>query len=90
MLNKKADFELFIDVYRCRLEGFLPLPQIVKRNEVWVVADEHNPYMADEMPPMPMPAPERAETPKPTKQVLWERKLLDFTMRNTLLNAKMK
>ncbi len=89
MLNKKTDFELFIDVYRCRLEGFLPLPQIVKRNEVWVVADEHNPYMADEMPPMPMPAPERAETPKPTKQVLWERKLLDFTMRNTLLNVKM-
>ena len=88
-LNKKSDFELFIDVYRCRLEGFLPLPQIVKRNEVWVVSDEPDPYTSDGMPPMPLAVPERADMPKPTKQLLWERKLLDFTMRNTLLNVKM-
>ena len=88
-LNEQEDFLLFIDVYRCRLEGFRPLPQVVKREDVWVLADEANPYadsepvlLADEM-------PEEKEVVKSSKQLLWERKLLDFTMRNTLLNVKM-
>jgi hypothetical protein len=28
-LNSKEMFQMFIDVYRCRLEGFIPLPQII-------------------------------------------------------------
>lgn len=90
LLNSKELFRLFIDIYRCRLEGFHPLPQLVKRENVWMVAEE------DETPPMDKGAMgaapsrrERTESQKLTKQLLWERKLLDFTMKNSLLNVKM-
>ena len=93
-LNKKSDFELFIDVYRCRLEGFLPLPQIVKCNEVWVVAQdeierwrEGNGYPHSEEDNRISTL--NALSERSARQLLWERKLLDFTMRNTLLNVKM-
>ena len=93
-LNKKSDFELFIDVYRCRLEGILPLPQIVKRDDMWVVSqDDNERWIEDETHRLPEENRQISSpsTPaeRPTKQLLWERKLLDFTMRNTLLNVKM-
>lgn len=87
-LNAKDPFQMFLDVYRCRLEGFLPLPQLVKHDDQWVLASEENPYMGMELPSVEDMNPKK-EAVKPTKQLLWERKLLDFTMRNTLLNVKM-
>ena len=93
-LNKKSDFELFIDVYRCRLEGFLPLPQIVKRDKMWVVAQEEDEKWREGNELSHSDGNSRPSTPntpseRSAKQLLWERKLLDFTMRNTLLNVKM-
>ena len=89
-LNAKELFQMFLDVYRCRLEGFRPLPQIVKRDNEWVVSEENeNPDIhTDASSPLPKDT-DRQDSSKPTKQILWERKLLDFTMRNTLLNVKM-
>ncbi|MBO7267668.1 MAG: DUF4011 domain-containing protein [Bacteroidaceae bacterium] len=88
-LNRKHNLNLFIDVYRCRLEGYLPLPQIVKRDDMWVLSENAESNTNDGMPPMPLTQQERTDTAKPTKQLLWERKLLDFTKRNTLLNVNM-
>ena len=90
LLNGKEAFQLFVDIYRCRLEGFHPLPQIVKRENVWVVAEENKSHYAnkEDLGSAPTYA-ERAESYKPTKQLIWERKLLDFTMRNNLLSVKM-
>ena len=88
-LNDKKNFELFIDVYRCRLEGFRPLPQIVKRDEKWVLSEEESPYAREDSNQIVSQDQEKQEISKLPKQVLWERKLLDFTMRNTLLNVKM-
>ncbi|MGN0187360.1 MAG: DUF4011 domain-containing protein [Paludibacteraceae bacterium] len=89
-LQSQAGFQLFIDVYRCRLEGFRPLPQVVKRDSLWEISNET---------PVPTPtniphtdtndAAVNNETRKWPKKLLWERKLLDFTMRNTLLHIKM-
>lgn len=88
-LNRKSNFCLFVDVYRCRLEGYLPLPQIVKRDNMWVLSEDAESNPVNDSPLMPLADKERTDTTKPTKQLLWERKLLDFTMRNTLLNVKM-
>ena len=87
-LNGKGLFQMFLDVYRCRLEGFHPLPQLVKQDDQWVLAEEENPYAEREVPSVEDVHMEK-DTTKPSKQLLWERKLLDFTMRNTLLNVKM-
>ena len=87
-LNGQGLFQMFLDVYRCRLEGFHPLPQLVKQDNQWVLAEEENPYAEREVPSVEDEHMEK-DTTKPFKQLLWERKLLDFTMRNTLLNVKM-
>lgn len=39
-LNGNGIFHMFLDVYRCRLEGFLPLPQLVKHDDRWVLSEE--------------------------------------------------
>ena len=89
-LNVKENFQMFLDVYRCRLEGFRPLPQIVKQDDKWVLAEEEeSPYMGNGVTSIEDQNQDTHDQSKPTKQLLWERKLLDFTMRNTLLNVKM-
>ena len=89
-LNSKEMFQMFIDVYRCRLEGFRPLPQIVKQNDKWVLAeDNENPYIGKQLISEIGEDMNKTDVAKPSKQLLWERKLLDFTMKNTLLNVRM-
>lgn len=89
-LNSKEIFQMFIDVYRCRLEGFIPLPQIIKQNDKWVLAEEEeNPFIAKHLNTVTEESQDKQDATKPTKQLLWERKLLDFTMKNTLLNVRM-
>ncbi len=88
-LNIKENFQMFLDVYRCRLEGFRPLPQLVKRNEKWVLAEESPSHSATVSLQSENEETEKQFATKASKQLLWERKLLDFTMRNTLLNIKM-
>ena len=89
-LNAKENFLMFMDVYRCRLEGFRPLPQIVKQDDQWVLAEEdENPYIGKGIASVEEQKQEKQDFVKSSKQLLWERKLLDFTMRNTLLNVRM-
>lgn len=88
-LHASGNFQFFLDVYRCRLEGFRPLPQLVKHDERWVVSEEEVSPSVIPLPPATGDYPECADHSKPSRQLLWERKLLDFTMRNALLNVKM-
>ena len=88
-LNAKETFQMFMDVYRCRLEGFRPLPQLVKRDDKWVLEEDVRPYTEMESPMACNEEADKQNPAKASKQLLWERKLLDFTMRNTLLNVKM-
>lgn len=89
-LNIKENFQMFMDVYRCRLEGFRPLPQLVKRDDKWVLSEDTSPYTEMESPLTGSVDTDKQNPIKASKQLLWERKLLDFTMRNTLLNVKME
>lgn len=89
LLNIKENFLLFIDVYRCRMEGFRPLPQLVRNNETWALAEEATGDLGKEPHALADRIPEQQSGYRNSKQLLWERKLLDFTMRNTLLNVKM-
>ena len=86
-LNAKETFQMFMDVYRCRLEGFRPLPQLVKRDDKWVLEEDVRPYTEMESPMTCNEEADKQNPAKTSKQLLWERKLLDFTMRNTLLNV---
>jgi len=88
-LNVKEVFQMFMDVYRCRLEGFRPLPQLVKRDDEWVLAEDASPYADMKTSQVEAEETDRHYPTKASRQILWERKLLDFTMRNTLLNVKM-
>ncbi len=87
-------FNMFIDIHRCRLERYLPLPQRINNNGKWeVVANEgidhgdcvvdvkeHDRYDLSKL---------RESTKELTKFDIWERKLLDFSLRNSLLNMHM-
>lgn len=89
-LAKEDDFRMAIDVERCRGGNIRPLPARVLENGTYTIVSYDT-------------APEDAEAPKElsnvgrgatvtentmTKQKLWERKLLDLSLRNTLLNFR--
>lgn len=93
-LANHSIFEMFIDVRRCRLERFLPLPTRIQENGVWMVEQdgvmhdsceldikEHDRYDLSNL---------RNSKHTPTKFDIWERKLLDFTLRNSLLNLNLR
>ncbi len=90
LLAKEDDFRMAIDVERCRGGNIRPLPARVLENGTYTIVSYDT-------------APKEAEAPKElsiagrgavvtentmTKQKLWERKLLDLSLRNTLLNFR--
>lgn len=88
-LGEAESFVAAIDVQRCRLEGVRPLPQrnadgslavvegIDHSNATTGVAEQHR--YGDLLP---------QGTTTLTKQQLWERKLLDISLRNNLINMR--
>ncbi len=93
-LADHSQFELFIDVKRSRLEKILPLPTRIECGGTWTfdtegikhdscVLDvkEHDRYDLTHL---------SANGKNLTKFDIWERKLLDFSLRNTLLNLSLR
>lgn len=88
----QPDFILAIDVKRTRFSGIKPIPQRVLNGQHWEVKEEILP-VSDKSQTTP-------QTINPydlsgisseivvTKQLLWERKLLDLSLRNNLLNIR--
>ena len=87
-------FELFIDIKRSRLERIFPLPTRVLTNGEWTFEEtgvgheqclfeikEHDRYDLSLM------TDKKKEL---TKFDIWERKLLDFSLRNSLLNLYLR
>ena len=91
-MKDENSFIHFVDVRRCRLANIKPLPQRVQKNGIWVFESEGIEHEA---------ATEHVSTLNHydlrlndssvnlTKQLLWERKLLDFSLRNNLLNTRL-
>ena len=83
---------MFVDVHRCRLDGIRPLPQRVMEDGKWsVVQDttgrEHATVEIKKQDHYALHL-DNQET-EVTKQIIWERKLLDFSLRNNLINCRL-
>jgi len=90
-LVKEEDFILFIDVKRARLSGIKPLPQRIKTSEGWEIVEDKEIITRESFAPDKIIDEgniEITESSQFTKQKLWERKLLDLSLRNNLLNLR--
>ncbi|MDY3071273.1 MAG: DUF3320 domain-containing protein [Eubacteriales bacterium] len=86
-LTGAADFLYFVDVFRARAGGIRPLP-LRAEIEANPAADDASAVPA---PPEPLSVPEADAPSSPaalSRLQLWERKLLDLSLRNALLNYR--
>lgn len=87
IVAEENKFVLFCDIHRCRLEGIRPLP--VRINGEWQLAGISHSNDTKEMKEMRVEKIEpRQSEEKLTRQQIWERKLLDFSLRNNLINIR--
>ncbi|MDE6310791.1 MAG: DUF4011 domain-containing protein [Muribaculaceae bacterium] len=94
-LADHSRFEMFVDVKRARLERILPLPARVENDGTWTFETngvEHDACIVD------VQEHDRYDLShlndniqrQLTKYDIWERKLLDFSLRNSLLNLNLR
>lgn len=94
LLNKDEIFELAIDIHACRLNGIKPMPRrLIVEGKTELINDGLN-YI-HERSTLPRfnvhnyDDSERQDKVKNPKQLLWERKLLDLSLNNALLNVRL-
>lgn len=93
-LMKAEDFHLFVDVKRARYAGVRPLPMRVSTAEGWQWAPTAmaTAQAAESRAPGSIAIGPQLEYSSqkniPPRQQLWERKLLDLSLRNSLLNMR--
>jgi len=89
-LVNEDDFILFLDIKRARYSGIKPLPQRVKTDDGWeIVEHEAEKWISEAPEQINIENYELGTSNIPiTKQKLWERKLLDLSLRNNLLNMR--
>lgn len=90
-MRSAEDFLFFVDVKRARFGGIRPLPLRIATSSGWeieeVVQPERNSFSPAELTiGAKLGYADRIDV---SKQTLWERKLLDLTLRNSLLNVRM-
>lgn len=90
-LVKEDDFILFVDIKRARFSGIKPLPQRIKTSDGWEIIEDKEAITRENLEPDKIFDGGKIEIPESiqfTKQKLWERKLLDLSLRNNLLNLR--
>ena len=90
-LLQEENFVMFIDVLHCRLSQIRPLPQRILEAGEWRVENEgvahaHATKKVNQLSRYELKL-EDSQIPV-TRQLIWERKLLDFSLRNNLLNMR--
>ncbi|MBA9076829.1 DUF3320 domain-containing protein [Rufibacter quisquiliarum] len=91
-MAKEDSFNLFIDVKRTRFSGIRPLPLRVHTQNGWEIIEEAPAKERDNLAPEALATGVQVldvEHIEVSKQRLWERKLLDLTLRNNLLNLRL-
>ena len=91
-VRQGSDMTVFVDIMRCRLSKIRPLPQLTRQADGSMAAIETDPHehATDEIRQHDHYALHLDQTDTPlTKQTIWERKLLDFSLRNNLINCRM-
>ncbi|MCR5130607.1 MAG: DUF4011 domain-containing protein [Prevotella sp.] len=86
LVADQAKFVLFCDIYRCRMEGIRPLP--MKVNGVWQNDGINHSNATEDVAKMEDITLDINKKGERSRQQIWERKLLDFSMRNNLLNLR--
>ena len=90
-LFDENDFEFFIDIARCRMDRIRPLPQRINKDGTWIIintGDTHSLSTKEVHEYHHYDLKIEDDGKEATKQQIWERKLLDFTLRNNLLNMR--
>jgi hypothetical protein len=89
-LLRISDFLLFIDIKRARFSGIRPLPLRVYTPNGWEIMEEARQTRENALPDDIFVGQKlvHSEHIDVSKQRLWERKLLDLTLRNSLLNIR--
>ncbi|WP_227006388.1 DUF3320 domain-containing protein [Rufibacter latericius] len=91
-MRKDEEFGLFVDIKRTRFSGIRPLPLRVHTPNGWEIIEEEPAKERQGDAPEALAAGLEildVEQIKVSKQRLWERKLLDLTLRNNLLNIRL-
>ena len=89
-LNKDIDdFVMFIDVARCRCEGIRPLPVRYQTDGSIIVEKEKTAATPKVNEVTSYDLAGSASSHELTRQEVWERKLLDISMRNNLVNMRL-
>ena len=83
--NRPGDFIMAIDVQSCRLNGIRPIPTTATQEEQEGIALDNATTDVRELRQYQLTEEEER---KLTRQQIWERKLLDFSLRNNLLNLR--
>ena len=78
-------YEKYVDVRRCRISKILPLPLRARSLKGYEVLKEED-MSPDEAPKDLVAAQRLSLDDEQTKDKIWERRLLDLSMKNTLLN----
>ena len=88
----ESDFVLALDVKRSRFSGIRPLPQRFLNGEHWEIKESENTITEKEIINLeavnPYDLSSLSTEVQVTKQLMWERKLLDLSLRNNLLNTR--
>jgi len=89
-LKSDETFQLFIDVKRSRFGGIRPLPQLVRGSTENAVTEESNTPRTFIQPKELLDSQKTDADSKTgiSKLRIWERKLLDLSLRNNLLNFR--
>lgn len=84
---RKGVFEVLVDVKRCRVGGIMPTPIKVKTCDGYeILSDRQASY--DEKPNAIASVDKNAYKSALTKENTWQRRLLDLSLKNNLLNFK--
>lgn len=92
-LAKNEEFQLFCDIRRARAAGIRPLPTRIAADTGWkieatVESEEQEHYAPTTLTATDIIVDNSDSQLNIGKQNLWERKLLDLSLRNTLLNTR--
>jgi len=88
-LRNEGEFELFIDIKRSRYGGIRPIPLLVNSISEFSVNESISNRTTEQ--PLDISTPQleiNIQSTEVTKQRIWERKLLDLSLRNNLLNIR--
>ena len=84
---KHGDYEICIDVKRCRIGGVFPIPIKVKQGGKYELLGEAQ-FSYDQKPGELIDADKYALEKGASKEKTWQRRLLDLSLKNNLLNFR--